>query len=103
MVSGKGFFDRAKQGFVSDQELATQTLFPGKSRLQMLQMITEVSTRAQMPWVMLGLFRRRFKSEVLEIIQEEHALNKIALDRKGRLELSEIFTSPRRKDEKEEE
>jgi len=101
-MPGGSFFDRARQGFVSDEEMAIQALFPTKDRFKMLQMITEVAPRAEMPWSVLGVFRVKFKSKVLRIFQEEHNLNKIAQDRKGRLELSEIVARPKAKEEKEE-
>jgi len=51
----------------------------------------------------LGLFRRMYKSNVLSIFQEELGYNKIALDRLGRLEGSEIVAARRRVREEEED
>ena len=102
MTTGKSFFDSARQGFVSDQELAVQALFPTKDKFKMLQMITEVPSRAQMCLTVLGVFRRKFKSQVLTILQEEHNLNKIAQERKGRAELTEIVARPKLKEKEEE-
>jgi len=91
-------FDKVRQNFATEDEVAVKSLFPAKSKFQMLQMITELSPRSQPSWMILGLFRKRFKSKVLETLQEEHNVNKVAQERKGRLELSEIFTSPRKKE-----
>ena len=91
-------FDKTRQAFTTEDEVAVSSLFPAKNKFQMLQMITELSPRSQPAWMILGLFRRRFKSVVLGDIQEEHNVNKIAQERKGRLELSEVFSSPRKKD-----
>ena len=102
MTTGKSFFDKARQGFVSDEEMAIKSLFPYQDKFKMLQMITEVPPKAQMPLTVLGVFRRKFKSQILSILQEEHNLNKIAQERKGRLELSEIVSRPVREKEKEE-
>ena len=101
MTTGKSFFDKARAGFVSDEELAIQALFPTNDKFKMLQMITEVPPKAQMPWTVLGIFRRKFKSQVLAIFQEEHNLNKISQERKGRLELAEIVSKPKLKDKEE--
>jgi len=90
-----GVFDNAKVGFKTEQELAIETLFPAKNRLQMLQMITETAPRAEMPWSVLGIFRRRFHSQVLSIFQEENNLNQIAKERKGRLEAEAIYSRPK--------
>ena len=102
MTQPSSVFDRARQGFVSDQEVAIQALFPTKDPFKMLQMITEIAPKAEMPWTVLGLFRVKFKSKNLAILQEQHNLNKIAQDRKGRLELSEIVARPKLDKEKEE-
>ena len=102
MTTGRSFFDKARQGFVSDEELAIKSLFPYQDRFRMLQMITEVPPKAQMPLTVLGIFRRKFKSQVLSVLQEEHNLNKIAQERKGRAELIEIVARPKLKDKEEE-
>src|SRR3990172_10972674 len=94
-------FDRARQGFVSDEELALQTLFPAKNKFQMLQMLGECSPKSKVLWNLAGLFRRRFGSQVLTIFQEEDGYNSIKQDRKGRLEATEIVARPRLKDGKE--
>ena len=103
MPIGGSVWDNAKGGFQTEQEIAAKTLFPAKDRFQMLQMITETAPRAEMPWSVLGIFRRRFKSEVLSIFQEENNVNQIAKERKGRLELETIFSRPRLKSEDDEE
>jgi len=90
-------FDSVRSGFQSEEQIAIEALFPTKDKFKMLQMITEQTVRANIPWSVLGVFRRKFKSEVLRMFQEEHNLNKVAQDRKGRLELSEIVASRRSK------
>jgi len=102
MVTGGSFFDKARTGFVSDEEMAIRALFPYQDKFRMLQTITEIGPRAIMPWTVLGIFRRKYKSQVLAIFQEEHNLNKVSLDRKGRLELSEIVARPKLKEKEEE-
>jgi len=76
-------------------------MFPATGRFQMLQMLTEQQPGAVMPWSVLGVFRRKYKSKVLGILQEEFSLNKVSQDRKGRLEGSEISAGARRKDEED--
>lgn len=85
----------------SDQEseLAIKKMFPYADKFRMLQTLAETSNRNQMPVTVLGFFRRRYKSPVLTIMLEESRLNSIALDRKGRLELSEIVARPRLREE----
>lgn len=102
-VKGKGIFESLRMGVQSDEEIAIQALFPTKDPYKMLQMITEQQPRAIMPWNVLGVFRRMYKSKILAIFQEEHGLNKISQERKGRLELSEIVARARAAREKEEE
>ncbi len=93
---GQGFFDNMRAGVRSEEEVAIEALFPTKNKFQMLQMITEQQPKAVMSWSIVGLFRRKYNSKVLRIFQEEFGLNKIAQDRKGRLELSEVVARSRK-------
>jgi len=94
-MPGSNIWENLRSGVQSDQEVAYQILFPGKSKFQMLQMLNEQTPGAIMPWSVLGVFRRKYKSKILEVFQEENMINKIAQDRKGRLEGSEIAASRR--------
>ncbi len=102
-IGGSRIMEGIRSGIVTDQEVAIKALFPTTDKFKMLQMITDQNSRSMMPWSVLGLFRRMYKSKVLEAIQEEYGLNKIALDRKGRLELSEVVAARRIKDDKDED
>jgi len=95
-VKGKGLFDQMRSGVRSEEEIAIDALFPVRDKFKMLQMINEQQPRAIMPWSVLGLLRVLYGSKVLRIVQEEHNLNKIAQERKGRLELSEVVVGVRK-------
>ena len=85
-----GIFDSIRSGVQSDEEMALKFLFPAKNKFEYLQMLTEQQNRAITPFSVLGVFRKKYKSKILTSFQEEHNINKIALERKGRLEGSEI-------------
>ncbi len=91
----------ARLGTQSDIELAFKTLFPTEDKFVLTQMLSELSAGAQMPMTMLGVFRRKYRRKTLKVFQEEYNYNRFALDRKGRLEGSEIVASKRREEEKE--
>lgn len=91
-------FDGVRISTEDVSQVAVKALFPTTNKFKMLQMLTETNARSQMPLTVLGVIRRRFNSDLLKTLQEEHNLNKIALDRKGRLEASEIFAHPKGKD-----
>jgi len=80
---------------VSDEEIAIQAMFPTSDPYKRLQMITDLAPRSVGLISVLGVIRRRFNSTVLRMYQEELSLNKIAQDRKGRIELSEVLVSSR--------
>ena len=103
MAKGDSILDSLRSGIKTEEEVAIEALFPTKDKFKMLQMITEQQPRAIIPWSVLGVFRRKYKSGVLRIVQEEHNLNKIAQERKGRLELSEVVAAVRRKEAEEAE
>lgn len=96
-----------------EDQIAIEAMFPmHKNKFQMLQAITEHTVRAQPSLAVLGLLRRCYSgpakihnaSEVLSMFQEELNINKIAQERKGRLELAEIVAAGKRaKGEGEEE
>ena len=95
-------FEGLRVSTEAEYEAAIKALFPYKDPFRRLQMLNETSAREQMPLTVLGILRRRYKSIVLQMLQEEHGLNKVALERKGRLELAEIVSRPR-KPEKDED
>lgn len=102
-MPGRGsFFEGLRAGVKSEEEIAIEALFPTKDKYKMLQMITEQQPKAIMPWNVLGVFRRKYNSKVLRMLQEEHNLNKVAQERKGRLELSEVVAARRIKEKEEE-
>lgn len=102
-MAGRGsFFEGLRAGVKSEEEIAIEALFPTKDKYKMLQMITEQQPKAIMPWNVLGVFRRKYNSKVLRMLQEEHNLNKVAQERKGRLELSEVVAARRIKEKEEE-
>lgn len=94
----KGF----RAGVEAEYEPAIRALFPYDDKFKRLQMLAETNARAQMPMTVLGTFRRKFGSIFLRTVQEEYNLNRVALDRKGRLELSEIVARPRKEEESKE-
>jgi len=98
-----GIFEGLRAGIQSEEEVAMQWMFPAKTTFRRLQMMTHHSNKAMVPLSVLGLFRRMYKSNVLSIFQEELGYNKIALDRLGRLEGSEIVAARRRVREEEED
>jgi len=101
MAEGR-IFEGLRMGSEAEYEGAIRALFPyGKDNFRMLQMLTETNSRSQMPLTILGVLRRKYKSDLLKTLQEEHNLNKVALDRKGRLELSEIVARPKGKEKEE--
>lgn len=103
MPKKEGIFEALRAGVQSEEEIAIEALFPTKDKFKMLQMITHHQMRAMVPLSILGMFRRMYKSPTLRMMQEELNLNKIALDRLGRVELSEVVASRRKEREKEEE
>jgi hypothetical protein len=92
----EGIFEKFRSTIKSEEEIAVDVLFPYSDKFRRLQMINEQQPKAITPWSVLGVFRRRYKSWVLATFQEEFNLNKIAQERKGRLELSEIFAARRK-------
>jgi hypothetical protein len=102
-MAGEGIFDRLRGGVVSEEEVALKFLFPAKNKFEMLQMLADQQPRAIIPFSVLGVFRDKYKSKVLSKFQVEYNVNKIAQERKGRLEGSEVVVGVRRAAEREEE
>jgi hypothetical protein len=103
MGKNVGIFETLRAGIESEEEVALNFMFPSKSQFRRLQMMTHHQMRAMVPLSVLGLFRRMYRSNVLKIFQEELGYNKIALDRLGRVEGSEIVAARRAVKEREEE
>ena len=95
-MPGKSLWDTLRQGATSEEETALNFLFPAKNKFEYLQMLTDQNPRAILPWSVLGVFRDKYKSKVLRATQYEHNVNKIAQERKGRLEGSEVVVGIRR-------
>ena len=98
-----GIFEGLRAGIQSEEEIALQWMFPAKDNFRKLQMMTHHSNKAMVPLSVMGLFRRMYKSPTLRIFQEELGTNKIALDRLGRVEGSEIVAARRKIREEEED
>jgi len=82
--------------FGSEEELAVRTLFPTKNRFELLMMITELNPNEVVPLSILGVIRRRWHSKVILMYEEEFRMNRKSKDRKGVLEMAEIFSAGRR-------
>lgn len=103
MPRSVGIFEGMRAGIQSEEEVALQWMFPAKTNFRRLQMMTHHNNKAMVPLSVLGLFRRMYKSQVLSMFQEELGYNKIALDRLGRVEGSEIVASRRKAREEDED
>jgi hypothetical protein len=95
MPSGS-ILDQLRSGVQSEEEIALKFLFPARNKFEFLQMLTDQQPRAVTPFSVLGVFRRKYHSKVLTMFQEEMSINKIAQERKGRLEGSEVVVGIRR-------
>ena len=103
MAKQVGIFEGLRAGVQSEEQIALEWMFPAKNHFQKLQMMTHHSNKAMVPLSVMGLFRRMYHSKVLTDFQEELGYNKIALDRLGRVEGSEIVAARRRAREEEED
>lgn len=103
MPKGMGIFEGLRAGVQSEEEIALEFMFPAKDQFRRLQMMTHHQMRAMVPLSVMGVFRRLYSSKVLKMFQEELGYNKIALDRLGRVEGSEIVAARRIAREKEED
>lgn len=102
MPERRSFLDSLRGG-QSEEEMALNFLFPAKNKFEYLQMLGEHPVRSNTPYSVLGVFRRKYKSKVLESFQYEMNVNSIGQERKGRLEGSEVVVGIRRSKDKEEE
>lgn len=98
-----GIFDRFRSNIQTEEEIAIRALFPADSKFEMKQMITEFPAKARASLSVMGLFRRIYKSKVLTTFQEELNINGFPIDRKSRLELSEVVAARRIREKEEEE
>jgi len=94
-------FNGIRAGIQSEEETAIHSMFPASNKFNMKQMITELQPKATTSFSVLGVFRRLYKSRTLTWFQDEYNSNKIAQERKGRLELSEVVAATRRRDKEE--
>jgi len=103
-MAGKGgIFESIRASIQNEEQLALQFMFPFKDKFKLLQSLTEYRNREIPSWSVLGVFRRKYRSNLLRVFQEETNINKIAVDRKGRLEGSEIVAAVRTKSKEDEE
>lgn len=103
MPKSVGIFEGLRAGVQSEEEIALEFMFPAKDHFRRLQMMTHHQARAMVPLSVMGVFRRMYHSKVLTDFQEELGYNKIALERLGRVEGSEIVAARRVAREKEED
>jgi len=99
-------YGRPRIGGKSEEEIAFDVLFPGKTDLQRLQMISDYNARTIPPFTVLGVLRRLYGGngrnfDPWEVYQEEYSSNRLSLERKSRLEASEIVAAVRRKESEE--
>ncbi len=92
-------FESVRFGVQSEEQVAIEALFPTKDKFKKLQMITDQPPKAIIPWSVLGVFRKKYKSEILRSFQEEYSLNRIARERLGRQELGEVIASIKKPEE----
>ena len=98
---GSSLLEGIGTGLESDETIAIQALFPTKDSFKKLMMISDLSPRSVGLISVLGVIRRRFNSTILLMYEEELRMNKIAQDRKGRIELSEVLVGARRAGERD--
>lgn len=96
MPERRSLWDTLRAGAKSEEEMALNFMFPAKNKFEYLQMLTEQQPRAIIPFSVLGVFRKKYRSKVLTTFQEEVGTNKIAQERKGRLEGSEVVVGIRK-------
>jgi hypothetical protein len=95
-MANNNMFEAARFNMQGDQASATlDFMFPTTDKFKKLQMVGENTKRMVNSLAVTGIFRRKFHSQTLAIFQEELNINNIALDRKGRIEASEISASVR--------
>lgn len=95
-MADKSWYESMRSGIQSEEQVALEFLFPAANRMQKLQMLGEITRKQQMPLTVLGVLRREYKSKLLTTMQEELIIQSLPLDRKSRLEASEIVAAVRR-------
>lgn len=83
-------------GQSSEEEVAMRSLFPTNDPVRMLQMMTEIKPRASNTLSVLGVIKRRMKSQILGMFEEEYRYNQIAVDGKGNIRAAEVLVGARR-------
>jgi len=78
-------------GGVSEDQIALQTLYPTNDPFKKLQMVSDVKLKMVPGLSVMGVLRRRFKSTILRMWDEEYRINTIPVDRKSRIEAAEIL------------
>ena len=94
-MPGESAWNKIRGSFKNEEQIAIEAMFPATNKFQMKQMTTEFSQRAIVPMAVLGVFRRIYKSKVLEMFQEEYMVDKDSLERQGRFELRDIVAAKR--------
>ena len=82
------------------EEAALGFIFTDKFKQK--QMLTELRPKEIVPLSVVGLHRRLYKSQVLQIFEDEIFTLRKSLDRKGELAAAEILASRKRSMEDEE-
>lgn len=95
-MPGGSIWDALGSGGGSEEEATLKFMFPAKNKFEFKQMLSDLQGGAVVPFSVLGVFRRKYKSKTLYNFQDEHNSNKTAQERKGRLEGSEIIVGMRR-------
>ena len=94
-------FGAVKISTESEEALAFKALLPAQNEFQKLQMITDIQVKTRVPLSVLGVIRRLYSGtgniDILKTFQEEFNINGLPLDRKSRLEASEIVAAVRSK------
>ena len=94
-------FGAVKINTESEEALAFKILFPSKNRKQLLQMVTEIPHRLRVPMAVMGVIRGLYSStgffDAIATFEEEFYILGLPLDRKSRLEASEIVAAVRSK------
>ena len=100
-------FGSVKVNTESEEALAFKILFPSKNRKQLLQMITEIPNRLRVPMAVMGVIRGLYSStgffDAIATFEEEFYVLGLPLDRKSRLEASEIVAAVRSKHSEDED
>ena len=100
-------FGSVKINTESEEALAFKVLFPSKNRKQALQMISEIPNRLRVPMAVMGVIRQLYAStgniDAIATFEEEFYVLGLPIDRKSRLEASEIVAAVRSKRDSDED